>query len=177
MRSPRHRFRVTLTWWVRLVPLPRREVRDDGARTKGRQDMVDVPRATRQETGGVRDDGRAGGPIRYFGVPLILSGVLSVLQGVAGIAEDRLYGVPRHYEYRFDLTSWGWIHLVVGVALVIAGVGVLRAVSRGRAAGMTIAAISLVTQFMFIPYYPLWSIPVMTLDLIILWGLARMAVA
>ena len=63
----------------------------------------------------------------------------------------------------------------MGVALVIAGAALLRAVSWGRAAGLTIAAISLVTQFMFIPYYPLWSISVMTLDLIILWGLARLA--
>ncbi|MCM3297950.1 DUF7144 family membrane protein [Streptomyces pseudogriseolus] len=106
---------------------------------------------------------------------LILSGVLSVLQGAAGIAEDRLFGVPRHYEYRFDLTSWGWIHVVVGAALLVAGVALLRGVSWGRAAGTSTAAISLVTQFMFIPYYPLWSISVMTLDLIILWALARIA--
>jgi hypothetical protein len=84
--------------------------------------------------------------------------------------------VPRAYEYRFDLTGWGWIHLVVGVALIVAGVAVLRAMPWGRAAGVTVAAISLVTQFMFIPYYPLWSISVMTLDLIILWGMARIAV-
>ncbi|MFF9491192.1 DUF7144 family membrane protein [Streptomyces flaveolus] len=126
---------------------------------------------------GAQNDGRPTGPIRYFGVPLLISGILSILQGIAGIAKDRLFGVPRHYEYRFDLTSWGWIHLVVGVALVIVGVGMLRAMSWGRAAGLTTAAISLVTQFMFIPYYPLWSISVMTLDLIILWGMARIAIA
>ncbi|WP_447040380.1 DUF7144 family membrane protein [Streptomyces sp. DSM 118878] len=124
---------------------------------------------------GVRDDGRPAGPMRYFGVPLIVSGVLSVLQGVTGIAKDRLYGVPREYEYRFDLTSWGWIHLVVGVLLVLVGVAVLLAMRWGRGGGVTIAAVSLVTQFMFIPYYPLWSISVMALDLIILWGLARLA--
>lgn len=126
---------------------------------------------------GARNDGQPVGPMRYFGVPFLISGVLSILQGIAGIAKDRLFGAPRQYEYRFDLTSWGWIHLVVGVALVIVGVGVLRAMSWGRAAGVTIAAISLVTQFMFIPYYPLWSISVMTLDLIILWAMARIAIA
>ncbi|MFI2780633.1 DUF7144 family membrane protein [Streptomyces sp. ALB3] len=110
-------------------------------------------------------------------MPLIISGVLSILQGITGIARDRLYGVPRQYEYRFDLTTWGWIHLIVGVALVIVGFGVLRTLSWGRSAGMTIAAISLVTQFMFIPYYPLWSISIMTLDLVILWGLARIGVS
>ncbi|MFC7996917.1 hypothetical protein ACFUVQ_12220 [Streptomyces rochei] len=136
--------------------------------------MVDMPHGARRGTAGAGTDARPAGPMRYFGVPLLLSGVLSVLQGIAGIAEDRLYGVPRHYEYRFDLTSWGWIHLVVGVALILVGVGVLQAVSWGRPGAVTVAAISLVTQFMFIPYYPLWSISVMTLDLIILWGMARL---
>ncbi|WP_420341326.1 DUF7144 family membrane protein [Streptomyces thermocarboxydus] len=70
-----------------------------------------------------------------------------------------LRGAP-DYEYRFDLTSWGWIHLVVGVAVVIVGVGMLRGMSWRRPAGVTAAAVSLVTQFMFIPYYPLWSISV-----------------
>lgn len=137
--------------------------------------MVDRPHGAQQETRGTRNDGRAAGPLTYFGVPLLLSGVLSILKGIAGIAEDRLFGMPRHYEYRFDLTTWGWIHLVVGIALLIAGAVLLRAVSWGRAAGLTTAAVSLVTQFMVIPYYPLWSISVMTLDLVILWGLTRIA--
>ncbi|TDT28647.1 hypothetical protein EV562_114214 [Streptomyces sp. BK208] len=137
--------------------------------------MADMPQGARRETGGGRNDGGPAGPLRYFGVPLLVSGVLSILQGIAGIATDRLFVAPRHYEYRFDLTSWGWIHLVVGVALVVVGAGVLRTMSWGRAAAVTTAAISLVTQFMFIPYYPLWSISVMALDLIILWGMARLA--
>jgi hypothetical protein len=137
--------------------------------------VVDVPHGAGQETKDARNDGQSITPIRYFGALLLISGVLSVLQGVAGIAKDGLFDVPQHYEYRFALTSWGWIHLVVGVALVIVGVGVLRAMSWGRGAAMVLAAISLVTQFMFIPYYPLWSISVMTLDLIILWAMARLA--
>ncbi|MGW1917264.1 DUF7144 family membrane protein [Streptomyces sp. NPDC002076] len=81
--------------------------------------------------------------------------------------------VASRYAYRFDLTSWGWIHLVMGVALVIAGLGVLAGRSWGRGAGVAVAAISLITQFMFVPYYPLWAIPVMTLDLLILLALTR----
>ncbi|MFF8452391.1 hypothetical protein ACF06Q_32545 [Streptomyces leeuwenhoekii] len=138
--------------------------------------MADMPGGARQSKTGTRNDARPSGPALFFGVPLIISGVLSVLQGITGIARDSLYGVPREYEYRFDLTAWGWIHLIVGVALVITGAAVLRAMSWGRRAGVSIAAISLITQFMFIPYYPLWSISVMALDLIILWGLARIAV-
>ncbi|MFI6124407.1 hypothetical protein ACIBCU_32445 [Streptomyces sp. NPDC051064] len=107
------------------------------------------------------------------GAMLMLSGPLSILLGVTGIAHDTLFSSPR-YAYRFDLTAWGWLHLVIGLALVIAGVGILAGKSWGRGAGIALAGISLITQFMFIPYYPVWSIIVMTLDLIIVWVLSRL---
>ncbi|MFG2563689.1 hypothetical protein [Streptomyces sp. NPDC048496] len=110
----------------------------------------------------------------FAGVALLLSGVLSVLLGVTGIARDALYGTPPHYEYRFSLTAWGWIHLVIGMALLAASVGILTARSWGRGAGVALAAASLVSQFMFIPYYPVWSISVMVLDLLAIWALARL---
>lgn len=53
---------------------------------------------------------------------MMLSGPLSILMGAAGIAPDSLFSATR-YAYRFDLAAWGWIHFVIGVALVIAGLG------------------------------------------------------
>ncbi len=138
--------------------------------------MADIPSGARRDVTGSRHGGVPAAAARFVGVALVLSGVLSVLQGITGIARDTLYGVPRHYEYRFDLTTWGWIHLVVGIALLVGGLGVLGARSWGRSAGVGLAAISLVTQFMFIPYYPLWAISVMTLDLVIIWALIRLVV-
>ncbi|MFD9817154.1 hypothetical protein [Streptomyces sp. NPDC059080] len=110
----------------------------------------------------------------FAGVALTVSGPLSILQGASGIANNTVFSPP-HYAYRFDLTSWGWIHLVVGVALCVAGIGVLLHKAWGRGAGIALAGISLVTQFMFVPYYPVWSIIVMVFDLLILWTLARTA--
>ncbi|WP_240980589.1 MULTISPECIES: hypothetical protein [unclassified Streptomyces] len=54
-----------------------------------------------------------------------------------------------------------------------AGLGVLLGKSWSTGAGVALGAVSLVTQFMFIPYYPLWSISVMTLDLLAIWTLSR----
>ncbi|MBV2156793.1 hypothetical protein RZ50_028575 [Kitasatospora sp. SUK 42] len=108
----------------------------------------------------------------FAGIALSVSGPLSILQGVAGIAHDSLFSAAG-YAYRFDLTSWGWVHLVVGVALSAAGTGVLAGWSWGRWAGVTAAAISLITQFMFVPYYPVWSIILVTLDLLVIWALSR----
>ncbi|MYW66585.1 hypothetical protein GTY65_21335 [Streptomyces sp. SID8379] len=104
---------------------------------------------------------------------MMLSGPLSILVGASGIAQDNVFAVSSQYTYRFDLTAWGVIHLLVGVGLVVAGFGVLLNTGWGRLAGTVVAAISLITQFMFLPYYPVWALPVMAIDLMILFALTR----
>ncbi|MFD8777820.1 hypothetical protein [Streptomyces sp. NPDC057889] len=108
-------------------------------------------------------------------VALNVSGPLSILMGASGIANDTVFASSSRYAYRFDLTAWGWIHLWIGVALVVAGLGVAAGKTWGRGAGIAVAAISLITQFMFIPYYPAWAITIMALDLLIVWSLTRLS--
>ncbi|MEU5379528.1 hypothetical protein ABZ359_29070 [Streptomyces sp. NPDC005968] len=134
--------------------------------------MTAMPNRTRPGHGGPGSSEIIHGASMFAGAMLMLSGPLSILMGASGIAQDTLFSASR-YAYRFDLTTWGWIHLVVGVALVVAGLGVLTNQSWGRGAGAAVAGISLITQFMFVPYYPAWSILVMTLDLLILFALTR----
>ncbi|MFE7463202.1 hypothetical protein ACFU6R_03730 [Streptomyces sp. NPDC057499] len=113
------------------------------------------------------------GASEVAGALMMISGPLSILLGASGIAEDNLFAASTRYVYRFDLTAWGVIHLVVGVALVVAGLAILTNKSWGRGAGAAVAGISLITQFMFVPYYPAWAIPVMALDLVIIFALTR----
>ncbi|GEC02411.1 hypothetical protein SSP24_00660 [Streptomyces spinoverrucosus] len=134
--------------------------------------MAETPGGVRQRTTEPRSSDRVTGPSLFAGWALELSGSLSILLGITGIARDTIFSAPR-YTYRFDLTTWGWLHLVIGIALVAAGLGVLLGKSWGTGAGVALGAVSLVTQFMFIPYYPLWSISVMTLDLLAIWTLSR----
>ncbi|MFK0158256.1 hypothetical protein ACIQVL_18375 [Streptomyces sp. NPDC090499] len=134
--------------------------------------MTTVPSRPERGHGEPGGSGTFNGASLFAGSMMMLSGPLSILMGASGIAQDTLFAASR-YSYRFDLTAWGWIHLVVGLALVIAGLGVLTDQGWGRGAGIAVAAISLITQFMFVPYYPLWAIPVMTLDLLILFALTR----
>ncbi|MFF1649513.1 hypothetical protein [Streptomyces sp. NPDC058240] len=134
--------------------------------------MTAMPDSTRPGHGGP-DSEKVNGASLFAGAALMLSGPLSILMGASGIAEDTLFSASSHYAYRFGLTTWGVIHLVVGVALVIAGLGVLTNKSWGRGAGAAAAGISLITQFMFVPYYPAWAIPMMALDLMIVFALTR----
>ncbi|MFF2961896.1 hypothetical protein ACFVT1_23840 [Streptomyces sp. NPDC057963] len=134
--------------------------------------MAAMPDKTRLGHG-EPDSEKVSGVSMFAGAALMLSGPLSILMGASGIAKDTLFSSSSHYAYRFGLTSWGVIHLVVGVALVVAGLGVLANKSWGRGAGAAVAGISLITQFMFVPYYPAWAIPMMTLDLVIVFALTR----
>ncbi|WP_369272510.1 hypothetical protein AB5J55_23210 [Streptomyces sp. R11] len=136
--------------------------------------MAETPGGVRQGTD-PRNSEWETGPSLFAGLALELSGTLSIALGAAGIANDTIFSAPG-YVYRFDVTAWGWIHLVIGLALVAAGLGVLVGKSWGRGAGIALGAVSLITQFMFIPYYPLWSISVMMLDLLAIFALSRFSV-
>ncbi|MFF0445858.1 hypothetical protein ACFYT4_05475 [Streptomyces sp. NPDC004609] len=129
---------------------------------------------SRPTPGPVRDQnsGWAVGGVVFAGVLLLCNGVLAILQGIAAIAEDVVYGVVGDYVYRINLTGWGWIHLVIGVCLVITGAGVLKNMAWARYAGIFFAAISLIAQFMFLPYLPIWSVIMIAIDGFIIWALA-----
>lgn len=134
--------------------------------------MSEAPGGARQGPTEPRNGEWVTGTSLFAGLALELSGSLSIALGAAGIANDTIFSAAR-YVYRFDLTAWGWIHVVIGIGLMAAGLGVLAGKSWGRWAGVVLGGVSLVTQFMFIPYYPLWSISVMTLDLLAIWALSR----
>ncbi|MGW7285457.1 DUF7144 family membrane protein [Streptomyces sp. NPDC054847] len=134
--------------------------------------MTKTPGGAGQSPAGPRNSEWETGPYLFAGLALELSGSLSIALGAAGIANDAIFRTAQ-YVYRFDLTAWGWIHVVVGLGLIAAGLGVLAGRSWGRGAGVALGAASLISQFMFIPYYPLWSISVMTLDLLAIWALSR----
>ncbi|MGW5465163.1 DUF7144 family membrane protein [Streptomyces sp. NPDC003996] len=131
--------------------------------------MTAVPNKTQRGRGSETLNGAS----LAAGGMMTLSGSFSILMGVSGIAQDSLFATSSRYTYWFDLTTWGILHLVVGVLLVITGLAVLADKSWGRGAGAAVAAISLITQFMFVPHYPAWAIPMMTLDLLILFALTR----
>lgn len=114
----------------------------------------------------------AAGGVVFAGVLMLCSGVLGILQGIAAISKDVVYGTVGDYVYRINLTGWGWIHLIIGVLLVITGYGVLKSMEWARWFGIFLAALSLVAQFLFLPYLPVWALIVIAIDLFIIWALA-----
>ncbi|MFJ1704987.1 hypothetical protein [Kitasatospora sp. NPDC088346] len=113
----------------------------------------------------------AGGLVVFAAVMLLISGVLDVLRGIMGIAKDPVFVSTPNYVFKFDLTSWGWIHLVLGLIAIAAGLGLFRLALWARILGIVAAALLIVANFLSIPYYPLWSVTVMAASALVIWAL------
>jgi hypothetical protein len=103
---------------------------------------------------------------------LMIAGVWQILAGFAAIVHDDVYVATPNYIYSFDLTVWGWVHLLLGVLLAVAGFAVLKGQMWARVVGIVAASLSLLANFAFIPHYPLWSLLIIALDVAIIWALA-----
>lgn len=111
----------------------------------------------------------------FAGVILLVGGVFGVLQGASALGHSTPYANLLTYTYRFSITSWGWIHLAIGVALIIVGACVLFDMVWARFAGIALAAVSMAMQFIFLPYYPAWALTAIALDIAVLWALLMYA--
>ncbi|MFE6699836.1 hypothetical protein [Streptomyces sp. NPDC057718] len=112
----------------------------------------------------------AGGAV-FAGVLLFVDGVLGVLKGIAGIASNDVYTSINDYVFKFSVNSWGWIHLVLGVILILVGWGILSGAAWARGAGIALAALNLIANFMWLPYTPVWAIVTIAIDVFVIWAL------
>jgi hypothetical protein len=110
----------------------------------------------------------------FAGVVMIIGGAFQALEGLAGIVRDQWLVVLPEYIYAFDLTVWGWIHLLVGLALLVIGVSLLRGQTWARVAGMAVAAISAILNFVWLPFSPWWALTLIVVDVLVIWALASL---
>jgi len=108
----------------------------------------------------------------FAGLLLIIAGVFQALEALSAIVHDQYLVVAPRYIYTFDLTAWGWIHLLIGLALVAIGICLLLGQGWALMAGIVIAALSAVINFTWLPHSPFWAILLIAVDLLIIWALA-----
>jgi hypothetical protein len=106
------------------------------------------------------------------GALLLTSAVLTVLQGIQALVDHRPLIIGSNYVYKFNATGWGWIHIAAGIVLGIVAIGLISGAVWARVTAIVMACISIVVMFMWLPYYPMWSIIVIALDVIIIWAVA-----
>ncbi|BBC34831.1 hypothetical protein SGFS_061250 [Streptomyces graminofaciens] len=112
------------------------------------------------------------GGLVFAGVLMLVGGVVSIINGIAGIASDDVYAGVGDYTFEFSLTTWGWIHLAMGVVLAATGWGLLQGKDWARGVGIAITSLYVIEYFMFLPYAPVWSVICIALGVFVMWSLA-----
>jgi hypothetical protein len=103
----------------------------------------------------------------------VLIGIFQIIAGLAAIFDDEFFVVTQNYVFDLDTTAWGWVHLFLGALLVLTGVALMRGAAWAGIVALTLAILSAVSNFFFIPYYPFWAILEIALAVWVIWALTR----
>jgi uncharacterized membrane protein len=113
------------------------------------------------------------GGVIFAATMMTLAGVFQAIAGLVAIFNDEFFVVTRNYTFDLDVTAWGWIHLIIGILLLITGLGLFGRRTWAGVAGLMLAMLSALANFFFIPYYPIWALVVIGLDVWVIWALTR----
>lgn len=111
------------------------------------------------------------GWIYFASVLMILAGILNAIHGLIAIVNDEWVVWGNRGDLYLDLTEWGWVHLGVGIVLVLAGFGVLTGNVLARAVAVVLACLSVVANFLYIPAFPVWAIIIIAIDVFVIYAL------
>ncbi|MET7478413.1 hypothetical protein ABZT17_29180 [Streptomyces sp. NPDC005648] len=107
----------------------------------------------------------------FAAVMLFIAGTLDLFRGIMAIADDEVFVNTPNYVFKFDLTSWGWIQLTLGVIAMVVSFGLFTAATWARIVGVGIAGLLIIANFLSIPYYPVWSLTLIALYGFVIWAL------
>jgi hypothetical protein len=111
------------------------------------------------------------GWIVFASVMMIIAGSLNAFHGLVAIVNDEWVVWGNRANLYLDLTEWGWVHLIVGALVVLAGFGLLTGNVLARAVAVLVAGISIVANFLFMPAYPVWALTIIAIDVFVIYAL------
>lgn len=114
----------------------------------------------------------ASGLMLFAAAMLLTVGLFQVLQAIAALAEGEILVRGPEYTYHFDLTTWGWTHLLIGAVLLAVGGFLFTGATWARWAGIAVAVLAMAANFMWLPYYPFWALVLIGLNVAVIWALA-----
>jgi hypothetical protein len=117
--------------------------------------------------------GWAVGGVTFAGVLMIIVGFFQGITGLTAIFNDDFFVITENYTFDLDVTAWGWIHLLLGILIVLTGFALLRGAAWAALVTVVLAALSAISNFFFIPYYPFWSIVLIGLAVWVIWAVTR----
>ncbi|MFA9431949.1 hypothetical protein [Egicoccus sp. AB-alg2] len=115
--------------------------------------------------------GWAAGWMAFAAIMMIVQGIWWLTAGFIALVDDQFYVVGQEYVFQFDLTTWGWIHLIVGAVVLAAGIGLFSGAMWARVVGVVVASVAALIAFAWIPYYPIWGLLLIGVSVAVIWAI------
>lgn len=115
--------------------------------------------------------GWAVGYAAFAGVVLVIVGVFQIIHGLVALFNDEFFVTTPKWVFKFDVTTWGWIHVIIGGLVLLAGIGIFSGNVLARTVGVFAAAGSALVNFAWLPYYPVWGVVIIALNIGVIWAL------
>lgn len=106
----------------------------------------------------------------FAGILMIMTGVFHAIQGIVALVNNNFFVVGKDYVFTFNMTGWGWAHIVLGVVVATAGFFLFQGATWARTVAVIAASLSILASFLWLPYYPIWSLAVMAFDVFVIWA-------
>jgi hypothetical protein len=104
------------------------------------------------------------------GIILMFAGFFGILQGIVGLVNNEFYVVTQKWVFQFNTTTWGWIHIIVGLIALGAGFGLFAGQVWARTVAVIAACLSMIANFLWLPYYPWWALLIIAFDAFVIWA-------
>lgn len=111
------------------------------------------------------------GWVYFAGFMMMVLGGLQIIDGLTGIFRHTYYVVTQNHLVVFDYRTWGWINLIIGIVVLLAGYELFRGALWARVLAIILSALSIITNMAFMDAYPLWSIMIIILDILVVYAL------
>jgi hypothetical protein len=115
--------------------------------------------------------GTAVGFTVFAATMMIMVGMFQAIAGFVAILNDEFFAVTQEWVFQLDITTWGWVHLLLGIVIGLAGVALFSGAVWARTLGVILAIFSAIVTFAWLPWYPIWAIIMITVDVFVIWAL------
>ena len=107
----------------------------------------------------------------FAGLLMVMMGFWWMLTGSVALLDSEFYVVTQRWVLQFDVWTWGWIHLILGIVILAAGCGVLIGAVWARIVGVILAIVAGLMAFGWLPYHPVWAILLIAIAVAVIWAL------
>ena len=107
----------------------------------------------------------------FAGILMFITGGWWIFSGLVGLFNSEFYVVTRRWIFEFDISTWAWIHLIIGIIVLVAGFFLFRGAVWARTVGVIIAVMAIFAAFAWLPYYPIWAILFIVISIGVIWAL------